>query len=106
MVRNACSVFREALWGTVAGWGSGVWPAADFEDLVHFVDEELVFVVGEVAVHVEFFELDGGAGGVLTVLFEVDDFANETSEDVEEPGVFQGVFAELLLERLGGEVAK
>jgi hypothetical protein len=29
--------------------------AGDFEDLVHFFDEEFVFGVGEIAVDVEFF---------------------------------------------------
>src|ERR1043166_9343137 len=106
VLRIAYCVLRGTLVGAVGGWGCGVWTAADFEDLVHFVDEELEFVVGEVAVHVEFLDLGGGAGGFLTVPSEVDDFANETSKDVEEPGVFQGVFAELLLERLGGKVAK
>ena len=80
---------------------------ADFEDLVHFVDEELVFVIGEFAVVVELLEVGGeDSGRGVAEFFEVDDFADEASEDVEETCVFERVLAELLFERLGGEIAQ
>ena len=56
---------------------------------------------------IELLELGGGGTGrVLAMLFEVDDFANEPGEDVEETGVFERVFGEFFFERLGIEVAK
>jgi hypothetical protein len=81
--------------------------AGDFEGAIHSVNEEPQFLAYEVAIRVEFLELGGGgARAVLAMFFQVNDFANEPGEDVEEAGVFERVFGEFLLEGLGGEVAK
>jgi hypothetical protein len=61
--------------------------AGDFEDLVHFFDEEFVFGVGEIAVHVELLELGGDGGGAgFAILFEVGGFATGAGEGVDQAG--------------------
>jgi hypothetical protein len=72
--------------GLIGGWAGGiwvpvrvcfeVWPAADFEDLVGFVDEELVFVIGKLAVNVELFKFGGDdSGASIAVFFDIGGFA-------------------------------
>ena len=93
-------------WG---GGGGGVrfGAAGDFEDLVHFFDEEIVFAVGEVAVHVELFEFGGdrfGAG--IAVFFRVGGFAAGAGEGVDKVSEGASVAAEFVVEVAGFEVTK
>ena len=57
--------------------------AGDAEDLIHFVDKEIEFGIGEVAVGIELFEFDGGGfcGGVI-VLAENERFAADAGNRV------------------------
>src|SRR5262245_50842236 len=79
----------------------------DFEDLVHFVDEEIEFVVGQVAVGIEFLETSGGGlcGGVAE-FSEVKDLADEAGEDIEEASIFEWVLGELFFEGRGREIGE
>src|ERR1043166_5770983 len=102
VLRIAYCVLRGTLVGAVGGWGCGVWTAADFEDLVHFVDEELEFVVGEVAVHVELFEFSGdGFGAGIAVFADAGGFAAGAREGMDETGESLGIAAKFLVE-IGG----
>ena len=80
--------------------------AGDTEDLIHLVDEELVFLVGEVAVDV-FVGLSGGSvGGGLGEFLEVGGFAAGAGEGVDEAGEGLGIAAKVLVEVAGIEVAE
>ena len=104
VVRGACSGFREKLFGAVAGygWGSGGWTATDFEDLVHFVDEELEFLVGKVAVLVELFEFGGlGLGGGVAILLEGQEGLAQTGKGVEHAEIAGRVGLKTIFVRTG-----
>jgi len=79
--------------------------AGPFEDLVHFVDEELVFVVGELAVEVELFEFGGDSFGAgLAVLLEVGGFVGGAREGIDETSKRLGVAAQFLVKVAGVDV--
>jgi hypothetical protein len=91
--------------------------AADFEDLVGFVDEELVFVIGKVAVDVELFKFGGGRFGEgVAVFLKGKSFAGEAGEGINEAGEFFRLArrisfggcseAHQLVEHLGGSDAE
>src|SRR5437016_5928194 len=76
--------------------------AADFEDLIHFVEKELVFVVGQFAVNVELFKFGGdGSGAGVTIFFDVGSFPASTSKGVDQAGEGPGVAAKFLVEIAG-----
>jgi hypothetical protein len=93
--------------GSGLGLGWRETRAGDFEDFVHLTDEEIEFLFGEVAVGIEFLDFSGaGFGGGVAIFLEVNDFANQTGEDVQDTSVFERVFGELLLEGFGGKVSE
>jgi hypothetical protein len=79
--------------------------AADFKDLVPFVDEELIFVVGEIAIGIERFGFDGvGIGGGLSMFFEEQNFPIQTGKGVDKAGVFHWVFSKFRFKANGREI--
>jgi hypothetical protein len=79
----------------------------DSEDLVHFLDEELVFAVRKVTVHVELFEFGGDSFGAgIAVFFRVGGFAAGAGEGVDKISEGAGVAAEFVVEVSGFEVTK
>jgi len=83
------------------------WTAANFEDSVHVVDEELEFLVGEVAVVVELFEFGGlGFGAGSAVFFDVGIFVTGPGEGMNQTGESLSVATKLLVEVAGVNVPK
>jgi hypothetical protein len=71
------------------------------------VDEEAVFVIGEVAGGIFFFQLDGfGPGGVVLVFLEGEQGFGQTGEGVEHSEVVVGVGLERFLVRAGRNLVK
>ena len=69
------------------------------ENALDFAPDKIALFVGELAGRIKTFELGRvRTGGKLALLLEVDDFASEAGEDVEEAGVFKRIFGEFLLE--------
>ncbi len=101
-------VWRGRRWrGFATCRRGGRWTAANFEDLIHFVDEELQFLVGEVAVMVELFEFGGlGLGADSAVFFDVGVFVTGPGEGMNQTGESLGVAAKLLVEVAGVDVPK
>ena len=59
--------------GSRRGWG-----AADFKGLVHFLGDELVFVIGAFAIGVELLKVFGGGG--FLVFSEDEGFTAEAAD--------------------------
>ncbi len=92
----------------VAGiWRGKRWTAANFEDLVHFVDEELEFLVGKVAVMVELFEFGGlGLGGGVAILLEGQEGLAHAGKGVEHAEIAGRVGLEGIFVRAGSKVVE
>ena len=66
-----------------------------------------MFVIGEVAIVIEFLKFGGGGLGTgLAMLFQNDNFPGEASEDTQETRVLERVLGELLFEGNRGETTK
>ena len=81
--------------------------AGDFEDTIHFVDQERVLVVRELAVDVHLLEFGGdrfGAG--FAIFFDVGGFARGARQGVDQVGENAGVAAEFVIDAAGIEVTE
>lgn len=71
------------------------------------IHEHTEFVVRDVATQIFLGQYSCGVlCGKLAVFLKMNDLADEPGEDVEETSVFEGVFAELLFQGIGGKIAE
>lgn len=66
------------------------------EDMIHAIAQELVFVVGNIAIDIQFFELLGDSPGADIVIFsEYEGFTAQAADGVKEAGIVDWVGIEL-----------